>query len=51
MVLNLEEEHIGAVLIGDDSSIREGDEVERTGRIVEVPVGDGMLGCAVNALG
>lgn len=51
MVLNLEEEHVGAVLMGDDSSIREGDEVKRTGRIVEVPVGDGMLGRVVNALG
>ena len=51
MVLNLEEEHVGAVLTGDDSNIREGDEVKRTGRIVEVPVGDGMLGRVVNALG
>ena len=51
MVLNLEEEHVGAVLMGDDSNIREGDEVKRTGRIVEVPVGDGMLGRDVNALG
>lgn len=51
MVLNLEEEHVGAVLMGDDRGIREGDEVKRTGRIVEVPVGDGMLGRVVNALG
>lgn len=51
MVLNLEEEHVGAVLMGDDSNIREGDKVKRTGRIVEVPVGDGMLGRVVNALG
>ncbi len=51
MVLNLEEEHVGAVLMGDDSNIREGDEVKRTGRIVEVPVGDQMLGRVVNALG
>ena len=51
MVLNLEEEHVGAVLMGDDSNIREGDEVKRTGRIVEVSVGDGMLGRVVNALG
>lgn len=51
MVLNLEEEHVGAVLMGDDSNIREGDEVKRTDRIVEVPVGDGMLGRVVNALG
>lgn len=51
MVLNLEEEHVGAVLMGDDRGIREGDEVKRTGRIVEVPVGDCMLGRVVNALG
>lgn len=51
MVLNLEEEHVGAVLMGDDSGIREGDEVRRTGKIVEVPVGDMMLGRVVNALG
>ena len=51
MVLNLEEDHIGAVLLGNDSLIREGDEVRRTGRIVEVPVGDEMLGRVVNALG
>ena len=40
MVLNLEEDHIGAVLLGSDSLIKEGDEVRRTGRIVEVTVGD-----------
>lgn len=51
MVLNLEEEHVGAVLMGDDRDICEGDEVHRTGRIVEVPVGDQMLGRVVNALG
>ena len=51
MVLNLEEDHIGAVLLGNDSLIKEGDEVRRTGRIVEVPVGDAMLGRVVNALG
>ena len=51
MVLNLEEDHIGAVLLGSDSVIREGDEVRRTGRIVEVPVGDALLGRVVNALG
>jgi len=51
MVLNLEEDHIGVVLLGEDTLIREGDEVRRTGRIVEVPVGDGMLGRVVNALG
>ena len=51
MVLNLEEESIGAVLMGDDTNIKEGDEVRRTGRIVEVPVGDELLGRVVNALG
>ena len=51
MVQNLEEDHIGVVLLGNDSEIREGDEVRRTGRIVEVPVGDEMLGRVVNALG
>ena len=47
MVLNLEEDHIGAVLLGNDSLIKEGDEVRRTGRIVEVPVGDALLGRVV----
>lgn len=51
MVLNLEEEHVGAVLMGEDTGIKEGDEVKRTGKIVEVPVGDMMLGRVVNALG
>ena len=40
MVMNLEEDHIGAVLLGGDTEIKEGDEVRRTGRIVEVPTGD-----------
>lgn len=51
MVLNLEEEHVGAVLMGSDKNIREGDIVKKTGKIVEVPVGDGLLGRVVNALG
>jgi F-type H+-transporting ATPase subunit alpha len=51
MVLNLEEDSIGVVLMGDDTLIKEGDEVKRTGRIIEVPVGDQMLGRVVNALG
>ncbi len=51
MVMNLEEDHIGVVLLGDDSVIKEGDEVRRTGRIVEVPVGDDLLGRVVNPLG
>ena len=51
MVMNLEEEHVGAVLLGEDTQIKEGDEVKRSGRVIEVPVGDGMLGRVVNALG
>src|SRR5215813_9313360 len=51
MVLNLEEDNVGAALFGDPQAIAEGDEVKRTGRIVEVPVGDGILGRVVNALG
>ena len=51
MVLNLEEDNVGAVLFGEDIEIGEGDEVKRTGRIVEVPVGDALLGRVVNALG
>lgn len=51
MVLNLEEDHVGAVLLGNDRGIKEGDMVKRTGRVVEVPVGDGLLGRVVNALG
>ena len=51
MVLNLEEESVGAVLMGDDKNIKEGDLVKRTGKVVEVPVGDVMLGRVVNALG
>lgn len=51
MVMNLEEDNVGAVLLGDSSSIREGDQVKTTGRVVEVPVGDCMLGRVVNALG
>jgi len=51
MVLNLEEEHVGAILMGSDANIKEGDQVKRTGRVVEVPVGDELLGRVVNALG
>ena len=51
MVLNLEEDNVGAVLLGDARSINEGDTVKTTGRVVEVPVGDAMLGRVVNALG
>lgn len=51
MALNLEEDNIGCVIMGPYTQIREGDTVKRTGRIVEVPVGDAMLGRVVNALG
>ena len=51
MVLNLEEDNVGAVLLGNANSIEEGDLVKTTGTVVEVPVGDGMLGRVVNALG
>ena len=51
MVLNLEEDNVGAVLLGSDRNINEGDTVKTTGRVVEVPVGDAMLGRVVNSLG
>ena len=51
MVLNLEEDNVGAVLLGDTKSISEGDMVKTTGRVVEVPVGDALTGRVVNALG
>ena len=51
MVLNLEEDNVGCVLLGNDKNINEGDTVKTTGRVVEVPVGDAMLGRVVNALG
>ena len=51
MVLNLEEDNVGAVLLGSHKNINEGDTVKTTGRVVEVPVGDVMLGRVVNALG
>jgi F-type H+/Na+-transporting ATPase subunit alpha len=51
MVLNLEEDNVGAALFGDPQAIGEGDEVKRTGRIAEVPVGEALLGRVVNALG
>src|SRR5215468_8604019 len=51
MILNLEEDNVGAALLGDFEAIREGDEVRRTGKIVSVPVGDTMVGRVVNALG
>lgn len=51
MVLNLEEDNVGAVLLGDTVNINEGDTVKTTGRVVEVPVGDALTGRVVNALG
>jgi F-type H+-transporting ATPase subunit alpha len=51
LALNLEEETIGAVIIGDDTQIKEGDAVRNTGRIIEIPVGKALLGRVVNALG
>ena len=51
IALNLEEDSVGAVLLGDFKAIKEGDTVKRTGRIISVPVGDEMLGRVVNALG
>ena len=51
IALNLEEESVGAVLLGEYQAIKEGDTVKRTGRIISVPVGDAMLGRVVNALG
>ena len=51
MVLNLEEDNVGAAIMGDYLKLKEGDEVRRTGRLLEVPVGPAMLGRVVNALG
>ena len=51
IALNLEEDSVGAVLLGDYKEIKEGDAVKRTGRIISVPVGEAMLGRVVNALG
>jgi F-type H+-transporting ATPase subunit alpha len=50
LALNLEESQVGVVLLGDYTEIREGDQVRRTGRIMEVPVGEALVGRAVNAL-
>ncbi len=51
MALNLEEDNVGCVLLGDAASVKEGDTVKSTGRIISVPTGDAMLGRVVNALG
>ncbi|BDI33190.1 ATP synthase subunit alpha [Capsulimonas corticalis] len=51
MALNLEEDNVGAVLLGSETGIREGDTVKRTGKIVQIPVGEALVGRVVNALG
>ncbi len=51
LVLNLEEDSIGAVLMGEDTLIKEGDQVKRTGRVIQVPVGEALIGRVVNPLG
>ena len=51
LVLNLEQDNVGAVILGGDTEIKEGDEVKRTGKIMQVPVGEAMIGRVVDALG
>src|SRR6201989_195253 len=51
IAMNLEEDQVGAVLLGDFTEIKEGDEVRRTGRIMSVPVGEALMGRVVTALG
>src|SRR6202043_2726143 len=51
LAMNLEEDQVGSVLLGDYTVIQEGDEVKRTGRIMSVPVGEALIGRVVNALG
>src|SRR6201993_5147618 len=51
IAMNLEEDQVGAVLLGDFTELKEGDEVRRTGRIMSVPVGEALVGRVVNALG
>ncbi|NMA70026.1 MAG: F0F1 ATP synthase subunit alpha [Desulfitobacterium sp.] len=51
MAMNLEEDNIGCIILGDFTDIKEGDQVKRTGRIVEVPVGEALIGRVVNSLG
>jgi F-type H+-transporting ATPase subunit alpha len=50
-VLNLERDNVGVAILGDDTHIKEGDIVKRTGRIAEVPVGDGLLGRVIDGTG
>ena len=49
--MNLEEDSVSAVLLGEGNTIKEGDTVRRTGKVVEVPVGDGLLGRVVDEIG
>src|SRR5512145_899305 len=51
LALNLEEDNVGVVLLGDDTLIKEGDQVRRTGRVIQVPVGEALLGRVVDPLG
>ena len=51
LVLNLEEDSVGAVLMGEDTLIKEGDQVKRTGRVIQVPVGEALVGRVINPLG
>jgi F-type H+-transporting ATPase subunit alpha len=51
IALNLEEDNVGAVILGDDTKVKEGDTVRCTGRIISVPVGEGLVGRVVNAIG
>ena len=51
MALNLEEDNVGCILFGDDTLVKEGDQVKRTGKVMSMPVGEGMLGRVINPLG
>ncbi|MFH1619021.1 MAG: F0F1 ATP synthase subunit alpha, partial [bacterium] len=51
MVINLEHENVGCILMGNDALVKEGDQVKRTGRVMDVPVGDALIGRVVNPLG
>ena len=51
LAMNLDEDQVGAVILGDYSELREGDQVKRTGKIMSVPVGEALIGRVVNALG
>ena len=51
LCLNLEEDNVGVAIMGDDTKIKEGDTVKRTGRIAEIPVGDAVLGRVIDAVG